>query len=182
MISNGYINPKPLKDLTPYIDAANIDLKIFDNEIYQQLTGGKLDPVLDTIKYLKKNDVWLEITNLIIPDWTDDLEIISKMCKWLVSNHLASTPLHFSRFHAADKLKKVKSTPVRTLLDATDSALDAGIQYPYIGNVPAIKGENTKCHSCQKLLIKRTGFSVVSNEIVQGQCPACSNLIPGVWS
>ncbi len=181
IISNGYINPKPLKDLTPFIDAANIDLKVFDDETYQQLTGGKLDPVLNTIKYLKENNVWLEITNLIIPDWTDDMEIISKMCKWLVSNDLASTPLHFSRFHAAYKLKNVKSTPVKTLLQARDIARDAGIQYIYIGNVPEIEGENTKCHNCNKILIKRTGFSVISNDLKQGHCPECSAVIPGVW-
>lgn len=181
MISNGYINPKPLKDLTPYLDAANIDLKVFDDETYQQLTGGKLDPVLKTIEYLKEKNVWLEITNLIIPDWTDDMDTISKMCKWLVSNKLSNTPLHFSRFHAAHKLNKLRSTPLKSLLKAREIAKDAGIQYVYIGNVPEIDGENTECHSCGRLVVERKGFSVISNEIKHGKCPECSTVIPGAW-
>ncbi len=182
MISNGYINPLPLKDLTPYLDAANIDLKIFDDETYQQLTGGRLNPVLDTIKYLKKNGVWLEITNLIIPDWTDDMDTISRMCDWLVSNNLADTPLHFSRFHAAYKLENLRSTPLKALLEAREIAIKAGIQYVYIGNVPETDGENTFCHKCKKLLVKREGYKVISNDLADGHCPECSTLIPGIWS
>lgn len=182
MISNGYINPKPLKDLTPYLDAANIDLKIFDDEVYQQLTGGRLDPVLKTIKYLKENGVWIEITNLIIPDWTDDMEAIEKMCKWLASNGLKDTPLHFSRFHAAYKLKNLRSTPLKSLLKAREIAQEAGIQYVYIGNVPEVEGENTVCHNCKTLLVKRQGYLVASNNIQNGHCPECSAKIPGVWA
>ena len=181
LISNGYINPKPLKELTPFIDAANIDLKVFDDEVYQQLTGGKLEPVLNTINYLKKNNVWLEITNLIIPGWTDDMDTIKKMCKWLASNKLQDTPLHFSRFHAAYKLNKVKSTPLKSLIKAREIALNEGIKYVYIGNVPEIDGENTLCHNCEKVLIQRQGFHVVSNELKNSECPACGTKIPGVW-
>jgi pyruvate formate lyase activating enzyme len=182
MISNGYINPRPLKDLTPYIDAANIDLKVFDDEVYQQLTGGRLDPVLNTIKYLRENGVWVEVTNLIVPDWTDDMDTIKKMCKWMSSNNLEDTPLHFSRFHAAYKLKTLRSTPLKSLLQARDIALEEGIRYVYIGNVPEIEGENTYCHKCNTLLVKRQGYTILSNSIINGKCPECSAIIPGHWS
>ncbi len=182
IISNGYVNPKPLKDLAPFIDAANIDLKIFDDETYQRLTGGKLDPVLKTINYLKENNVWLEITNLVIPDWTDDMDTIKQMCKWLVSNNLKDTPLHFSRFHPAYKLNNVKSTPLKSLLEARDIARDAGIEYVYVGNVPEIEGENTYCPNCNTMLIQRQGYKVVANMLVNDSCPKCSNKIPGKWN
>ena len=182
MISNGYINPKPLQELSPLIDAANIDLKIFDDEVYQQLTGGKLKPVLDTIKYLNDNNVWLEVTNLVIPDWTDDMEAIRRMCSWMASNGLENTPLHFSRFHAAYKLKTLKSTPLKSLLKARDIALEEGIRYVYIGNVPEIEGEHTSCHNCNSTLIKRQGYQILSNRLKDGKCPDCSAKIPGVWS
>jgi len=182
MISNGYINPKPLKDLAPFIDAANIDLKVFDDIVYQQLTGGRLDPVLKTIKYLKDNDVWVEVTNLIIPDWTDDMEAVREMCKWMVSNNLDDTPLHFSRFHAAYKLKDLRSTPLKSLLQARDIALEEGIRYVYIGNVPEIEGENTLCHNCNAMLVQRQGYRIMFNKIKDGRCPECSTAIPGIWS
>jgi len=181
MISNGFINPKPLDDLIPYLDAANIDLKAFNSETYMQLTGGDLEPVLDTLLTLKSKEKWIEITNLIIPGWTDDLDMIKKMCRWLSRKGFADHPLHFSRFHPAHKLKHVKSTPLKTLLAARKIALDAGLRYVYIGNVPEIAGENTACHACKELLVQRSGYTIQSNTIKDGCCPSCANEIPGHW-
>lgn len=182
MISNGYINEKPLEELLPYLDAANIDLKVFDDLTYQRLTGGTLEPVLDTLVMLKEAGIWIEITNLIVPEWTDDMVVIEKMCKWLVKNGFEEYPLHFSRFHPAYKLKHLRSTPFKTLLQARNTALKQGLQYVYIGNVPEYDGENTHCPNCQAALINRKGFSILKNTLVDGYCPACQTPISGIWS
>ncbi|MBT3244145.1 MAG: AmmeMemoRadiSam system radical SAM enzyme [Bacteroidetes bacterium] len=182
MISNGYINPKPLMEIIPYLDAANIDLKVFDDTTYQQLSSGKLKPVLDSLQTLKKHNIWLEITNLIVPQWTDDMEYIDKMCKWLVKKGFENTPLHFSRFHPAHKLLHVRSTPLKTLLEARKIAKSRGVNYVYIGNVPEIDGESTFCSNCNKLLIQRKGYEIKANYIQGSICPECEHSIPGVWS
>ncbi len=182
MISNGYINEKPLLELVPYLDAANIDLKAFDDTTYQRLTGGKLEPVLETLEILKDQGVWLEITNLIVPEWSDDLEMIERMCKWLAKKGFEDYPLHFSRFHPAYKLKHLRYTPFKSLLDAKNIALKHGLKYVYIGNVPDYDGENTQCPECHEILVKRKGFQILSNNINKGICYKCQNRIAGVWS
>jgi pyruvate formate lyase activating enzyme len=181
LVSCGCINEMPLLDLCKYIDAANIDLKSFDDNIYKKLNGGRLEPILNTLKILHREKVWLEITNLIVPQWTDDMEMIRKMCKWLVKNNLNKYPLHFSRFHPQYKLDYLPVTPVKTLEKARDIALAEGINYVYIGNVPGTKAENTYCHSCKKLLIERKGYSILNNYIKKGKCPQCGEEISGVW-
>ena len=179
--SNGYINEAPLRKLCTVIDAANIDLKSFDDGIYTRLSSGKLDPVLRTLKVFKEEGVWLEITNLVIPTWTDNLDLIKRMCVWLVKNDLADCPLHFSRFTPLYKLTQLPLTPVSTLESARTIALDAGVKYVYIGNVPAHDAENTYCHRCKKMIIERRGFVILNNFIVSGKCKFCGEKIPGVW-
>jgi len=182
MVSNGFINLDPLKELCPVLDAANIDLKTFDPEAYLKLTGGKLDPVLETLKTLKNRGVWLEITNLIVPSWTDDAATIKRMCVWLFEHGFADTPLHFSRFHPQYKLTRLPATPLQTLSMAREIALEAGLRFVYIGNVPGTGGEDTYCPSCKKLLVRRRGFTVSENHIERGACSFCSGAIPGVWT
>lgn len=181
MVSNGYINQDPLLDLCKVIDAANIDLKVFDQDMYLKLTAGNLNPVLETLKTLKDRGVWLEITNLIIPNWTDNFDYISKMCDWLAKEGLSDYPLHFSRFHPQHKLTRLPVTPLQTLTRAKEIAVKAGLRYVYIGNVPGIGGEDTYCHSCKVLLVKRNGFNIEQNLIVNGRCPKCQTAIPGRW-
>ena len=135
LVTAGYICQEPLADLLPYLDAANIDLKSFSDEIYQRVSGGHLQPVLDTILAMKEAGVWVELTNLIIPGINDDMTMIRQMCQWLVSNVLAETPLHFSRFFPRYKMQDVPPTPVHTLEAAKQIAHDAGIQHVYLGNV-----------------------------------------------
>jgi len=118
LISNGYINEKPLIELCPYLDAANIDLKCFDDAVYRQITGGRLQPVLDTLKTLKEKGVWLEITNLLVPGYSDSPTMIQKMCDWLVENDFADTPLHFSRFFPTYKLEQLAPTAENRLIEA----------------------------------------------------------------
>ena len=182
LVSNGYINEEPLRELCKYIDAANIDLKAYSDSIYQKLTGGNLKTVLSTLLVMKSEGVWLEITNLIIPTWTDDLNLIREMCKWLSENGLEDTPLHFSRFMPLYKLSRLPSTPAGILQKARDIALEAGIQYVYIGNIPGLDESDTYCPVCNKKLIERTGFKVTRNEISAGKCPYCHTSIAGVWS
>jgi len=180
--SNGYINEEPLRKLCRVIDAANIDLKSFDDDIYVRLNGGRLAPVLRTLKVFKEEGVWLEITNLVIPSWSDNLEMIRKMCEWMAGNGLQDSPLHFSRFNPLYKLNQLPMTPVSTLERAREIALKAGLRYVYIGNVPAHWGENTYCHKCGKLIIERRGFAILANHLTSGKCEYCGEAIPGVWS
>jgi pyruvate formate lyase activating enzyme len=180
--SNGYINEAPLRRLCNVMDAANIDLKSFDEPIYNKLTLGHLDPVLRSLKVFKEEGVWLEITNLVIPTWTDDLEMIRRMCDWLVSNGLRDCPLHFSRFNPLHKLTQLPVTPVSTLEKAREIALKSGVRYAYIGNVPGHAAENTYCHSCSKMIVERRGYQILSSKLEKGKCRFCGTQIPGVWS
>ncbi len=135
MVSNGYINPEPLKELIPYLDAANIDLKCFNDSLYRKITTGNLQPVLNTLTTLKNSNVWLEITNLIIPGYTDDLKMIEEMCDWLVANGFQEVPLHFSRFFPSYKMQDIEPTPIETVEKAAQIAKSKGIKYVYLGNV-----------------------------------------------
>ncbi len=181
LVTAGYINEEPLRYFLKYIDAANVDLKSFSDSIYLKLNAGKLQPILDTLRIIKEEGVWLEITNLIVPGWTDDFNMIKEMCEWLHANGFSDNPLHFSRFHPMHKLTQLPSTPVSTLEKAREIALDAGIKFVYIGNVPGTKASNTYCPGCKKLLIERLGYRITQNHIRNGKCEFCNEPIPGVW-
>jgi len=180
--SNGYINPEPLKKLCSVIDAANIDLKSFNESTYLKLSGGKLQPVLDSLKIYRDSGVWLEITNLVVPGWTDKIDEIGNMCKWLNENGFRDTPLHFSRFHPTYKLQQLPSTPVELLKNAVNTATGEGIRYVYTGNVPGKEISDTRCASCGTTLVSRQGYTITGNIITKGKCSKCGNSIPGVWS
>ena len=181
MVSNGYINPEPLVELCKVIDAANIDLKTFDPIIHLKLTAGKLDPVLTSLKTFKDQGVWLEITNLLIPDWTDNFDQITRMCDWLAKEGFSDYPLHFSRFHPQHKLTRLPATPLHALTRAKDIALKSGLKFVYIGNVPGIGGEDTYCPNCKILLVKRKGYEIEQNLMTGNRCPKCQNAVPGRW-
>jgi pyruvate formate lyase activating enzyme len=179
MVSNGFINPEPLKELIPYLDAANIDLKCFNDSIYRSVTTAHLEPVLTTLKILNESSVWLEITNLIIPSYTDDMQMISEMCDWLVANGFSDVPLHFSRFFPSYKMQNVEQTPVETVEKAAEIAKSKGIKYVYVGNVHS--GEtNTVCPKCGNILIRRKGFDTETNEF-KGVCGECGFEVGGSW-
>ena len=135
LVTAGYVCQQPLADLLPYLDAANIDLKSFSDEIYRKVSGGRLQPVLDTILAMRDAGVWIELTNLIIPTVNDDMDMIRQMCQWLVANGLASAPLHFSRFFPRYQMQEIPPTPLTTLQSAQRIALEEGIQHVYLGNV-----------------------------------------------
>ncbi len=181
IVSAGYINEKPLKEWCKYIDGANIDLKSYSNEIYEMLNAGTLEPVLKTLQILKEEGVWLEITNLLVPNWTDDFDMITQMCDWLAENGFEDTPLHFSRFHPQYKLTDLPFTPVNVLKTAKQIALKAGLNYVYIGNSPETGPSVTFCPECKTSLISRKGFHLMHNKITNGNCSNCDTKISGVW-
>lgn len=135
LVTAGYVCQEPLKDLLPYLDAANIDLKSFSDNIYQKVSGGHLQPVLDTILAMRDADVWIELTNLLIPGVNDDMDMIRRMCRWLNEKSLASVPLHFSRFFPRYKMQNIPPTPLHTLKAARQIAEEEGMKRVYLGNV-----------------------------------------------
>jgi len=181
MHSCGYINPEPLRELCRYLDAADIDLKSIDQQFYSTLTMGDVAPVLECLKILKKEGVWTEITNLVIPGQNDDSVTIKKMCRWIRENLGPDVPLHFSRFHPMYRLNNLPPTSFDTLELARRIALREGLHFVYIGNVPGNAAENTICPGCGKLLIERKGFEIQKNEISGGKCKYCGRKIPGIF-
>jgi len=143
--TNGFINPEPLKELLPYLDAVNIDLKGFTPEFYVENCSGELEPVLRSLELVKEEGVHLEIVNLVIPTLNDDMEKVKEMCLWIKENLGTDVPLHFSRFFPAYRLIKLSPTPVETLEQARSIALEVGLKHVYIGNVPGHSANNTFC-------------------------------------
>lgn len=178
IVSNGYINPAPLIELCKYIDAANIDLKFFNNDNYLKYSGAKLNPVLETLKILKQQNVWLEITNLIIPGWSDDLVEFENMCKWIKDNLGKDVPLHISRFFPHYKLQDVKPTSLE-ILEKAENIAKQYLNYVYTGNV--FRESNTYCIKCNNLLIDRQGY-VINNKVKGGVCSKCNKKLPGVYN
>ncbi|MBM3252427.1 MAG: AmmeMemoRadiSam system radical SAM enzyme [Candidatus Omnitrophica bacterium] len=181
MHSAGHINEEPLRELCKYLDAANIDLKGFSQKYYGELTLGNLDSVLQTLKILKQEGVWIEITNLILPGLNDDPQMIKEMCVWIKDNLGDEVPLHFSRFWPMYKLTNLSPTPVETIQKAKQIAMDVGLKYVYIGNVPGDPAETTYCPKCKKPIIIRKGYSIEEINIKDGQCIFCYQKIPGIW-
>lgn len=181
MHSNGFVNGPPLQDLCKYLDAACIDLKGFTDDYYRNLTEGNLQPVLDTLKRLKDWGVHTEIVTLIVPGKNDDMEQISAMARWIKNELSPDVPLHFSRFYPLYKLKSLAPTPVETLNEARRNALDAGLNFVYIGNVPGHEAEHTTCPDCKIRLIERIGYQVKVLQLKDGRCQKCGRSIPGIW-
>ncbi|MBD3344542.1 MAG: AmmeMemoRadiSam system radical SAM enzyme [Chitinivibrionales bacterium] len=180
MITCGYVNEAPLRQLAQYMDAANVDLKSFDDSIYRKLNAGRLQPILDTLKLAKKLGIWVEITNLIVPQWTDDPAMIGKMCDWITANLGDDVPLHFSRFSPMHKLAHLSPTPVETLMNAKAVAGKEGLKHVYVGNVAV--DTNTYCPSCKKAVVVRQGYLVKDVSIKNGACSACGAEISGIWT
>ena len=181
MHSNGYINEEPLRQLAKYLDGANIDLKGFNEDYYNRMTEGTLAAVLRTLKILKEEGVHIEITNLILSGYNDDMDSIAKMCLWIKENLGADTPLHLARAFPMYKMMHLNPTPIETLEKAKSIASDCGLKYVYIGNIGSDTTGNTYCPKCKKILIERRGYFIVQNNIVDGKCKFCGEKIEGVW-
>jgi len=181
MVSAGYINPEPLKELAPYFDVIKIDLKGFNEGFYRKTVGGDLRYVLDTLRELKKLGVMTEVVNLVVPGLNDDMAQIKRMCGWIYENMGPDTPVFFSRFTPQYRLSNLPATPIETLEKAREIALGSGLRYVYIGNVPGHPGENTYCPDCGRILIHRYGYAILENNIRAGKCVFCAKIIPGIW-
>jgi len=181
MVTAGYLNEGPLRRLYRLTDAANVDLKFFDDALYRKITSGRLQPVLDGLIIAKEMGVWLEITHLVIPTLNDNFPLMRKMCLWIKGNLGRDVPLHFSRFHPHYLLKNLPPTPLKTLERAYEIAKEIGLNYVYIGNVWGADKENTYCPHDGRVIIRRVGYQVLENNIEQGKCRFCQNPIPGRW-
>jgi pyruvate formate lyase activating enzyme len=179
--SNGFINEEPLRELCQYLDAADIDLKGFTDEYYRDMTAGSLAPVLRTLEVLREEGVHLEITTLLVPGENDDPAELSAMCLWIRENLGPDTPLHFSRFHPQHRLQNLPPTPVESLEEARRIALESGLKYVYIGNVPGHEANSTYCPECGAIVIHRIGYSVDPCGLADGACSRCGTPIEGVW-
>jgi len=182
IVSNGFVNEKPLRDLCKFIDGANIDLKAFNDEFYREVTFSRLQPVLDALKILHEEKVWLEITNLVIPGLNDDMKEIKQMCEWIKGNIGTEHPLHFTAFYPCYKLKDKQATSPATLKRAREIALKTGLKYVYVGNIAADEQNNTYCPECKSLLIERGYMNVIKNKIKKESCFNCGARIAGVWN
>ncbi len=186
LVTCGYIDEGPLRDLAQYVDAAHVDLKGFDEPTYRKLNSGRLGPVLDTLKTLKSlsdGGMWFEIINLVVPTYTDKIETIKRMCSWIVENLTADCPLHFSRFMPLYKLAYLTPTPADILVQARQAAQSIGLRYVYIGNVRGLEDvQTTFCPSCKKPVIERDVFAVTSMNLDAGRCKFCKTKIAGVWA
>ena len=179
----GYINEEPLKELLKYMDVVNVDLKGFNEAFYRKMgMMAELEPVLNTIKTVKKEGVWLEITNLLVPGQNDSPDEIRKMCVWIKDNVGDDVPLHFSRFTPSFQLMNLPPTPMKKLEEAFQIAKSVGLKYVYIGNVPGNTAENTYCPNCTKLAVGREGYRVRELNISGGKCKFCGYKISGMWS
>ena len=182
-VSAGYQCPGPREAFYRHMDAANIDLKGFTDRFYRRYCAGRLEPVLDTLRYLRRETgVWLEVTTLLIPGLNDAPAELEALTGWMVANLGPDVPLHFSAFHPDGRLLEVPPTPRGTLLAARRIALANGIRHVYAGNLPGREGTATRCHRCGHLLIGRDGYDLWAWELApEGRCPRCGTRCPGVF-
>lgn len=176
-VTNGYMTEEMVHMIRPYLDAANIDLKSFRDDYYRKICKGRLSPVLKSIELMKRLNIWIEVTTLVVPGQNDSEEELKKIAAFLASID-TSIPWHISRFYPQYKMEGAESTPIEVLDRAYEIGKQAGLRYVYLGNVG--RRNSTSCYHCNKLLIERVGFSIQKYGIRDGRCPDCGNLIDGV--
>jgi pyruvate formate lyase activating enzyme len=179
-VSNGYMTAEALEMVSPFLDAANVDLKSFSDGFYKKMCGARLVPVLETLKNMKALGIFVEVTTLLIPGLNDDPDELKQLSSFIVNELGAETPWHVSRFHPTYKLTDRSPTPVESLRMARDIGINAGLKYVYTGNVPGENSENTFCYNCGTTLIDRRGFRVSENKIIDNKCPDCGAGIHGI--
>jgi len=180
MISNGYIQEKPLRELCRHIGAVKIDLKAFTEKFYRDMCKGTLKPVLDTLTILREEKVWFEIVVLLIPTLNDSTAELREMCQWIAAELGDDVPVHFSRYYPTFMLKNIPPTPPKTLHRARSIAREKGLKFVYIGNILS-DASHTYCPSCNKILIERHGFTTKINGLKKNKCKYCQTTIPGVF-
>ena len=182
LVTAGYINRAPLKRLCAYVDGANIDLKSMSDSFYRDICGATLEPVQRTLVLAKSMGLIVEVTHLVIPTLNDKDEEFTQLSRWIVQNMGRETPVHFSRFHPAYRMRNLPPTPEATLDRARDIARAEGLYYVYIGNVRRPGGEDTLCHACGEVLVERRVYTILQNRIRNGKCPKCGATIYGLWT
>jgi len=185
MISNGYIEPEPMKELCKYLSAIKIDLKAFTESFYKELVNGRLAPVLETLKLLKAEGKWIEIVYLVVPTHNDDSDEIKLMSEWVLKHLGPDVPVHYTCFHPTYKLRNLPRTPIVSVERAREISMTQGLRYVYVGNVPHGRdghlGESTYCHNCGKRIVHRVGYSIRDLKIRSNECMLCGTRIPGIW-
>jgi len=179
-ITNGYMTKEAFNRIAPFLDAANVDLKAFDNEFYKKQCGARLQPVKDTLMRMKRAGVMVEVTTLIIPGLNDNPGLLEQLAGFLASELGRDTPWHISRFHPTYRLTDRGVTPEETLITARQIGLDAGLRYVYVGNVPGSDSESTLCPECSKVVVERTGYQIQGYHLDEGRCSFCGAVIAGV--
>lgn len=180
LVTAAYINPEPWKKILELTDAANIDLKFIDDNLYRKICSAALKPVQEALIAAVQAKVHIEVTNLVIPTLNDKPDDLRKLSKWVHDMLGPEIPLHFSAFYPKYKMRNLPPTSPETLENARKIALDVGLKHVYVGNVFSKDGQTTFCPACGKALVKRSGFSVLQNDIKDGKCP-CGRQIYGIW-
>ncbi len=179
-VTNGYINEAPLRQIAPFLAAANVDLKGWDERFYKKAVGGDLKSVLETIVLMKKLGIWVEVTTLVVPGYVDHEKALKEIARFIRKECGPETPWHISRFYPQYKWGDLPPTDLRILQRAREIGRAEGLRYVYTGNVPGDDGENTRCYNCETLLIKRCGFRIEKKNIKNGCCPDCGVTIDGI--
>jgi pyruvate formate lyase activating enzyme len=177
--TNGFMSLEMLEICQPFLNAANVDLKAFRDKTYRQF-GGQLQPVLDSLKFMKTLGIWLEITTVIIPGVNDEIQEIEDIAEFIAQELGVDTPWHITRFFPAYKMENVPPTPLDTLYKARQIGLEKGLKYVYLGNLLGEGNQDTICPNCRKVLIQRRGCELVENLMQSAQCPFCRTVIAGV--
>ena len=177
-VTNGYIEEEPLKELSPYLDAMNVDVKSFHEDFYKKICKARLAPVMSTCERAKALGLHLELTYLVIPTLNDDTKEIEAFCQWVIDALGQQTPVHFSRFHPDYKMKDIQATTPAALFKCRQLAKAAGLQFVYLGNIAHGEYDNTYCSHCGALLIERYGFSANVRAFSQGKCNHCHTSLP----
>ncbi|MDH3349284.1 MAG: AmmeMemoRadiSam system radical SAM enzyme [Desulfobulbaceae bacterium] len=179
-VSNGYMNPEVATELSSFIDAINIDIKAFTDSFYRKICKASLKPVLDTIRLMRHQGVWVEITTLLIPGLNDSTNELRQIAAFIKDVDPA-IPWHVTAFHPTYKMTDRPRTSTQSLRTAREIGLNEGLQFVYQGNIPGQGGENTYCPACGQELIQRVGFQINDDNPTTGRCSKCSEKIEGIW-
>ncbi len=179
-VTNGYETPETLELLAPVLDAANVDLKAFNDRFYRRVCGARLEPVKETLVAMRRLGIWVEVTTLVIPGENDDPAELAEAADWIARELGPSTPWHLSRFYPAYRMADVAVTPVATLRRAAEIGRQAGLQHVYVGNVPGEDDTDTRCAGCGRVLIRRSGYRIARVALRGGACPDCGATLAGI--